>query len=168
MREKGTQPMKKTLSQSGLPVQRKFQKTTSAFWPFLRNCPTGSFFGIFFQLVNLIGRKFFPLAECPSRASFDRSHDRFATIWNSGPIWALLGPKRGIFLAKTGPFGVPGDPEKAQYPAKVCGNHDSNPVRPIGGGWDQIWPPGALQDPRGPPKGPFGAKTGPFGGPGVQ
>ena len=43
---------------------------------------------------------FFSLAECPSRATFDRSHDRFATIWNSGHIWALLGPKRGILGPK--------------------------------------------------------------------
>ena len=81
-----------------------------------------------------------------------------------GPFW---GPK-GAFWAKTGPFGVPGDPEKVQYQAKVFGNHDSNPVGPIGGSWDQIWPLGALQGPPGPPKGPFGAKTGLFGGPGVQ
>ena len=74
----------------------------------------------------------------------------------------------GPFGAKTGPFGAPGDPEEAQYQAKVCGDHDSNPVGPIGGSWDQIWPPEALQGPPGPPKGPFGAKTGRFGGPGVQ
>ena len=61
------------------------------------------FFGIFFQLVNPIRIMFFSLAECPSRATFDRSHDRFATIWNSGPIWARLGPKRGIF-GQNGPF----------------------------------------------------------------
>ena len=30
--------------------------------------------------------------------------------------------------------------EEAQYQAKVCGNIDSNPVGPICGNWDQIWP----------------------------
>ena len=74
----------------------------------------------------------------------------------------------GPFGVKTGSFGAPGDPEKAQYQAKVCGDHDSNPVGPIGDRWDQIWPPGALRGPPGPPKGPFGAKTGRFGGTGVQ
>ena len=65
-----------------------------------------------------------------------------------------------------GPFGSTGGPEEARYQAKVCGNHDLNPVRPICSNWDQIWSPGALRDPMGPPKGPIGAKTGPFGGPG--
>ena len=65
-----------------------------------------------------------------------------------------------------GPFGSTGGPEEARYQAKVCGNHDLNPVRPIGSNWDQIWSPVALRDPMGPPKGPIGANTGPFGGPG--
>ena len=69
----------------------------------------------------------------------------------SGPKWALLGP----------PWG----PGETQYWGKVCGNHNSNPVGPIGGSLDQIRPPGALQDPRGPSKGPFGAKMGPFWAP---
>ena len=38
---------------------------------------------------------------------------------------------------------------------KVCGYHDTNPVRPIGGSWDQIWFPGVLRVPLGPPKRPF-------------
>ena len=33
-------------------------------------------------------------------------------------ILALMGPK-GALRAKTGPFGVPGGPEEAQYQAKV-------------------------------------------------
>ena len=70
------------------------------------------------------------------------------------------------FGAKTGPFGGPGGPEEARYQVKVSGNHDSSPVRPIGGSWDQIWTLRALQVTLGPSKGPFGAKTGPFGGPG--
>ena len=48
-------------------------------------------------------------------------------------------PQKEAFGAKTGPFGAPGGPEEAQYQAKVCGNHDSNPVGPICGNWDQIW-----------------------------
>ena len=62
-------------------------------------------------------------------------------------------------------FTTTGDPEEARYQAKVCGNHDFNPVGPIGGSLDQIRPPGALQDPRGLLKVPYGAKTGPFGAP---
>ena len=61
-------------------------------------------------------------------------------IW---PLWALRGPPgppKGSFWAKTGPLWAPGGQEEAQYQAKVCGNHDSNPVGPICGNWDQIWP----------------------------
>ena len=65
-----------------------------------------------------------------------------------------------------GPYGATGGPEDARYQAKVCGNHDLNPVRPIGDSWNQIWALRALQVPLGLPKGPFGAKRGPFGGPG--
>ena len=61
-------------------------------------------------------------------------------IW---PPWTLRvhpGPPKEAFRAKTGPFGAPGGQEEAQYQAKVCGNHDSNPFGPICGNWDQIWP----------------------------
>ena len=64
-----------------------------------------------------------------------------------------------------GPYGTTGGPEDARYQAKVCGNHDLNPVRPIGDSWNQIWALRALQVPLGLPKGSFGAKRGPFGGP---
>ena len=67
----------------------------------------------------------------------------------------------GQFCANTGPFGVPGSPEEAQYQAKVCVNHGYSPVIPIGGNWDQIWTLRALQVPLGPSKGSLGAKTGP-------
>ena len=40
----------------------------------------------------------------------------------------ILGPFRG----QKCPFGVPGGPEEAPYQAKVCGNHNTSPVRPIG------------------------------------
>ena len=53
-----------------------------------------------------------------------------------GPFWG----QKGTFRDNTRPFGVPGGPEEARYKAKVCGNHDSNSVRPIGSSWDQIWP----------------------------
>ena len=41
--------------------------------------------------------------------------------------------------AKMGPFWDPGDPEWTQYQVKVSGDHESNPGRPMGGSWDQIW-----------------------------
>ena len=61
------------------------------------------------------------------------------TILNFVPFWVLLGPKRVL-------LGGPGGPEEAQYQAKVCGKHDSNPVRPIGSSWDQIWPLWSAQE----------------------
>ena len=72
----------------------------------------------------------------------------------------------GAFRGQTYPLGVPGGPEEARYKAKVCCNHDSSPVRPIGGSWGHIWSPGALWGPLGPPKGALRAKTGPFRVPG--
>ena len=103
-------------------------------------------------MVSPIVVRFFSLAKWPSRANFDRSHDRFSKNFNFGPI--------------LGPLGGPGGPEEARYQVKVSGNHDSSPVRPISSSRDQIWTLGALQVPLGPSKGPLGAKTGPFGGPG--
>ena len=91
-----------------------------------------------------------------------------------GPIRQLepnlvsRGPPRapkGAFWAKTGPFRAPVGPEGVRYQVKVCGDHEFNPEELIGGSWDQIWPPGALRGPPGPPKGSFGAETSPFGGP---
>ena len=63
-----------------------------------------------------------------------------AIVWSPGALRGLMGPPRGAPRAKTGPFGVPWGPEEARYQAKVCDNHNSNPVRPIGSSWDQIWP----------------------------
>ena len=54
-------------------------------------------------------------------------------IWSSGALLGPLGPPKGTFSAQTGPFGAPGDPEEGRYQAKVCGNHVTNPVGPIGG-----------------------------------
>ena len=67
--------------------------------------------------------------------------------------------------AKMGPFWAPGGPEGTQYQVKVSGDHESNPGRPIGGSWDQIWSPGAL---RGPQKGHFGQIRDLLGPPGAQ
>ena len=64
--------------------------------------------------------------------------------------------------AKMGPFWDPGDPEGTQYQVKVSGDHESNPGRPMGGSWDQIWSPGALRGLLKSPKGPFLVKTSPF------
>ena len=52
--------------------------------------------------------------------------------------------------------------ERARYQVKVCGDHESNPGRPIRCSWDQICPPGLTEDIRSPQKGPFGAQTNPF------
>ena len=83
-------------------------------------------------------------------------------IWSLGALRGPLGPPKGAFRAKTVSFRAPRDPEGAPYQVKVCGEHDSNPEWPIGGRWDQIWPPRALRGPQRSPKGPFMAKTGPF------
>ena len=40
-------------------------------------------------MISPIVVRFFSLAKCPSRANFDRSHNRSAKIFNFGPI---LGP----------------------------------------------------------------------------
>ena len=85
-------------------------------------------------------------------------------IW---PLRALRGPPvppKGSFGAKTGPFGAPGGQEDAQYQAKVYVNHDSDPVGPICGNWDQIWhqvwPPQLFSQ-----LGPVLGQMGPFGPP---
>ena len=44
-------------------------------------------------------------AEWSSCANFDRSHNRFATIFNFDPIWALLGPKRALLGPKRALLG---------------------------------------------------------------
>ena len=72
-------------------------------------------------------------------------------------------PNNNRNLGQNGPFLGPwGDPEGTQYQVKVGGDHESNPGRPMGGRWDQIWSTVALQGPLRSPKGPFMAKTGPF------
>ena len=48
-------------------------------------------------------------------------------------------------------------PGEVRYQGTVCGDHLSNLGGPIGGSWDQIWPPGALRGPPGRPKGAFRA-----------
>ena len=78
-----------------------------------------------------------------------------------------FGPKKGTFLAKTGPFGAPGGPEEGRHQANVCGNHVTNPVGPRGSSWDQIWPLSPSEDLRGPKKGLLGPKRALLGAPGV-
>ena len=70
---------------------------------------------------------------------------RWDQIWPTG---ALLGPPKspkGPFVAKTSPFRAPLGPEGAQYQVKVCVHHESNSGGPMGGSWDQIWPPTILR-----------------------
>ena len=43
--------------------------------------------------------------------------------------------------------------EGVQYQVKVCVHHESNSGGPMGGSWDQIWPPRPSEDLRGPQKG---------------
>ena len=43
--------------------------------------------------------RFFSLAKCPSRANFDRSHDRFAKIFNFGHILGPFEAKRVLLGA---------------------------------------------------------------------
>ena len=59
-------------------------------------------------------------------------------FWLTGILRGPWEPPKGPYGAKTGPFGGPGGPEETLYKVKVLGNHDSNPVRPIGGSWYQI------------------------------
>ena len=66
----------------------------------------------------------------------------------------ILAPFRG----QKCPFGVPGGPEEAPYQAKVCGNHNTSPVRPVGGNWDQMWSRGPSEDLWDLQKGHFGPK----------
>ena len=74
-------------------------------------------------------------------------------------------PPRGIVIGPELPQTLISGPAKAQYQVKVCCNHDYIPVGPIGGRWDQIWPPWGQPRTPGPPEGYFGSKTSPFGGP---
>ena len=84
-------------------------------------------------------------------------------IWSPGALRVPKGPPKGPFGAKTGPLGGPGGPEEAKYQVKVSGDHDSNPVRPIGSSWDQTWSPGPSESLRGPQKALLGPKRALFG-----
>ena len=83
-------------------------------------------------------------------------------IWLPGALRIPPTPPKGVFWAKTSPFGATGGQEEVHYQVKVCGNHDSNPVGPICSNWDQIWPqvwPPELLSQLGPvlgQKGPLG------------
>ena len=54
-------------------------------------------------------------------------------ICSSGALLGPLGPPKGTFWAKTGPFGAPGGPEEGRDQVKVCGNHEFNPSGAAGG-----------------------------------
>ena len=55
------------------------------------------------------------------------------------------------------PCGGPRRAEEARHQAKVSGDQESSPGGPIGGCWNQICSPGALQGPPKSPKGTFWA-----------
>ena len=57
----------------------------------------------------------------------------------SGPLEDLQDPQKGHFGSKRVLLGLLWGQEESQHQAKVCGNHDCNPVRPIGDNRDQIW-----------------------------
>ena len=61
----------------------------------------------------------------------------------AGLFLAARGPKSARFSSNMPQYGAKnqnGCQEEARYQATVCGNHESNPVGPICGNWDQIWP----------------------------
>ena len=57
----------------------------------------------------------------------------------SRPSEDLQDPQKGHFGSKRVLLGPLWGQEESQHQAKVCGNHDCNPVRPIGDNRDQIW-----------------------------
>ncbi len=74
-------------------------------------------------------------------------------IWPIGALRGPLGPLKGLFGAKSSLFKAPWGPEGARYQVKVCFDHEPNSGGPMGGSWDQIWPPLPSEDLRGPQKG---------------
>ena len=74
-------------------------------------------------------------------------------IWPIGALRGPWGPPKGLFGAKSSPFKAPWGPEGARYQVKVCFDHEPNSGGPMGGSWDQIWPPRPSEDLRGPQKG---------------
>ena len=74
-------------------------------------------------------------------------------IWPIGALRGPWGPSKGLFGAKSSPFKAPWGPEGARYQVKVCFDHEPNSGGPMGGSWDQIWPPRPSEDLRGPQKG---------------
>ena len=57
-----------------------------------------------------------------------------------GPSKSIQDPQKRHVGAKQALLKPLGAKKKGPYQAKVCGNYDFNPVRPICGNWDQIWP----------------------------
>ena len=143
--------MKKTLSQSGEPVERKLQKTKTGQ---IRNSCDWSFFEFFSQLVHQIMIMFFSLAEWSSCANFDRSHNTFPTIFNFDPIWALLGPKRALL----GALGARKRPNTRSKCLVTMIPTQSDQLAAIG---TKSGPPGPSETLWGPQQGLLGPK-GPF------
>ena len=95
-------------------------------------------------------------------------------IWTTGALQGPWGPPKGPFGAKTSPFRAPWGSEGARYQVKVCVDHESNSVGPMGGSWDQIWllwgaqklffQLGSVPGPNGPVWAPGGYPKGPIGG----
>ena len=56
------------------------------------------------------------------------------------PFESIQDPQKMHIGAKQALLEPLGAKKRGPYQAKVCGNHDSNPVRPICGNWDQIRP----------------------------
>ena len=75
-----------------------------------------------------------------------------------GPSEDLGGTQKGILGPKTSPFRAPWGLEGARYQVKVFVDHESTSGGPMGGSWDQIWPPWPSEDLRSPQKGLLGPK----------
>ena len=73
--------------------------------------------------------------DAPGSSDVRKIYQSIATV-----VLSSCSAKIIISDQSTGPFGVPGGPEEARYQAKVCGNHNSSQVRPIGDSWDQSQP----------------------------
>ena len=82
-----------------------------------------------------------------------------------GALRGHLGPPKGPFWAKTGPFGGPWSAIEVRLEAQAHDMDAGHPVGPTSDSWAKNRPPRALRGPPGPPKGLFEAQTGPFGGP---
>ena len=82
------------------------------------------------------------------RRSLTRSKCVFTMNLTQAGQWGAVGTKsgpRGPSEDPKGPFRAKTSPFRARYQVKVCIDHESNSGRPMGGRWDQIWPPMVLR-----------------------